>query len=254
MHAIGKSLSWAYSSWKAGSFGLWLGMTEFIYVSDIFCPWCFGFAPVLRKLESRFQLHVRVYCGNLVDEATQTSSMGTPRVRAFFRRLSDTTGRELGSDFFHLLEEKSSIVMDSHRSCLLLTALKTLAQGRELEQMEAFQEAFYLHGEDVLSPEVQANIVRRWAVRPEDLLRAQDDDAVKCSAREELAAAEDLLGDFVVYPTLFVHSDDGMHAVARGYAPFEKVEAAVLSVLSGDSAADSVASTGHACSLDGTCA
>ena len=136
-------------------------MTEFIYVSDIFCPWCFGFAPVLRRLAESFGWPVQVFCGNLVDEPAQTSSMGTPRLRAFFRRLAETTGRELGKDFYLLLEKEHSVVMDSSRSCLVLNALKTLAPGLALEQLEAFQEAFYCHGQDVLSPDVQQRIARR---------------------------------------------------------------------------------------------
>ena len=77
-------------------------MPSFIYITDVFCPWCFGFAPVMEKLAAQHGFPVRVLCGNLVDEPEQTSSMGTPRLRAFFQRLSDTTGRSLGSGFFGL--------------------------------------------------------------------------------------------------------------------------------------------------------
>ncbi len=229
-------------------------MAEFLYVSDVFCPWCFGFAPVLRRLEERFRLPVRVLCGNLVDEPAQASSMGTPRLRAFFRRLSDTTGREMGAGFFRLLDGEGGAAMDSSRSCLLLGALRSLAPGHELEQLEAFQEAFYLRGEDVLSPEVQGRIAARWLEDAAALPRAMEDAAVVRAAREEMARAEDLLGDFVVYPTLFVRAGGGAwQAAARGYAPFEKVEAAVLAALAGTPEASGVPVPAHACGLDGTC-
>lgn len=227
-------------------------MPSFIYITDVFCPWCFGFAPVMERLAALHSFPVRVLCGNLVDEPEQTSSMGTPRLRAFFQRLSDTTGRTLGEDFFRLLEPEHSAVMDSSRSALLMAALKKLAPGHALEQMETFQNAFYAEGLDVLSLSVQAQVAARWGVTTQDLEKALASDAVSDKARREMDEAEEILGDFVVYPTLFVKTDDGeLHAVARGYAPFEDVEARIAEALSSGSSVNGVSS--GACGLDGSC-
>ena len=227
-------------------------MPSFIYITDVFCPWCFGFAPVMQRLAALHSFPVRVLCGNLVDEPEQTSSMGTPRLRAFFQRLSDTTGRTLGEDFFRLLEAEHSVGMDSSRSALLMAALKKLAPGHALEQMETFQEAFYIRGLDVLSLSVQAQVAARWGVTAQDLEKALASDAVRDKARREMDEAEEILGDFVVYPTLFVKTDDGeLHAVARGYAPFEDVEARIAEALSSGSSVNGVSA--GACGLDGTC-
>ncbi len=227
-------------------------MPSFIYVTDVFCPWCFGFAPVMERLVGVHAFPVRVLCGNLVDEPEQTSAMGTPRLRAFFQRLSDTTGRTLGHGFFQLLEEEGSVLMDSSRSALLMAALKKLAPGHALAQMEAFQDAFYKDGRDVLSLDVQADVAARWGVQAGDLEKALASDAVRDKARREMDEAEDILGDFVVYPTLFVKTDDGeLHAVARGYAPFEDVEAKIQDALASGSSLNAVSA--EACGLDGTC-
>lgn len=227
-------------------------MSSFIYVTDVFCPWCFGFAPVMRRLVALYSFPVRVLCGNLVDEPARTASMGTPRLRAFFQRLSDTTGRTLGPDFFRLLDEEGSVVMDSSRSARLMAALKKLAPGHALEQMEAFQDAFYKEGRDVLSLEVQADVAARWGVKAAELEEFLASSAVQEKARREMDEAEEILGDFVVYPTLFVKTDDGaLHAVARGYAPFEDVQAKIEDALATGSSLNDVST--EACGLDGTC-
>lgn len=227
-------------------------MPSFIYITDVFCPWCFGFAPVMERLVAHHGFPVRVLCGNLVDTPEQTSSMGTPRLRAFFQRLSDTTGRTLGEGFFRLLSEEGSVVMDSSRSALLLAALKKLAPGHALEQMEAFQNAFYEDGRDVLNLDVQADVAARWGVSLEALKQASASEAVQDKAKKEMDEAEDILGDFVVYPTLFVKTDDGeLHAVARGFAPFEDVEAKIEAALAAGDSLNAV--SGAACGLDGTC-
>lgn len=227
-------------------------MPSFIYITDVFCPWCFGFAPVMERLVSLHSFPVRVLCGNLVDNPSQTSSMNSPRLLAFFRRLSDTTGRELGEAFFRLMEKEHSVLMDSSRSAHLMAALKKLAPGHALEQMEAFQDAFYRDGRDVLSPAVQADVAARWGVTAEALEKALSSDAVLEKARREMDEAEDILGDFVVYPSLFVKTDDGaLHAVARGYAPFEDVEAKIADALA--TGASLQEASAQACGLDGTC-
>lgn len=225
-------------------------MPSFLYITDVFCPWCYGFAPVMRKLVSAYGLPVRVLCGNLVDEPSQTSSMGTPSLAAFFQRLADTTGRAAGPGFFSLLCPERSVLMDSSRSAQLLAALKKLAPGHALEQIEAFQNAFYKEGRDVLALGVQAELARRWGVDAAALEQALSSPAVQEKAAKERAEAEEILGDFVVYPSLFVREGASFQAVARGYAPYEQVAALVDKALA---KAESIAPvSGQACGLDGS--
>ena len=230
-------------------------MPSFIYITDVFCPWCFGFAPVLKTLAEEYRFPVRVLCGELVDEPTPTSKMGTPKLLAFFERLSSTTGREIGAGFFKMLKPEHSVTMDSRRSAELMAALKKLAPGHAGEQMERFQNVFYLEGRDVLAPAVQADVAAAWGVTSSALTEAIASEPVLEKAEKELAEAEDILGDFVVYPTLFVKMDDGtLHAVARGYAPYNDVKAKIETALtcSGTACAGAQSDiSDNACGLDG---
>jgi len=141
--------------------------------------------------------------------------------------------------------------MDSRRSALLMAALKKLAPGHALEQMETFQEVFYTQGRDVLDLAVQADASSRWGIDAEALKRALASEDVQQKAEKELAEAEEILGDFVVYPTLFVKTDDGtFHAVARGYAPYAEVKGKIEAALTSSEAGQSEVSS-HACGLDG---
>ncbi|MBQ3171772.1 MAG: DsbA family protein [Mailhella sp.] len=230
-------------------------MPSFIYITDVFCPWCFGFAPVMQELAEEYRFPVRVLCGELVAEPTPTSKMGTPTLLAFFERLSSTTGREIGKGFFELLTPEKSVLMDSRRSAGLMAALKKLAPGNALEQMERFQDVFYVEGRDVLDPAVQADAASRWGVDAPALAGALASEGVLSKAEKELEEAEEILGDFVVYPSLFVKTDDGtLHAVARGYAPYAEVKAKIEKALacSGPDCEDAQSAvSAHACGLDG---
>ena len=104
---------------------------------------------------------VRVLSGDLVENPTTTGEMmrNHPTMREFFVRLAKTTGQAVGQDFLRRLEPgQGDLRMFSPDMAVPLAALKKLAPGHELEQMEAFQSAFYGEGRDVLAPEVQMRI------------------------------------------------------------------------------------------------
>lgn len=51
-------------------------MSHFLYLSDVFCPWCYGFAPVMQRLAAEHpDLPVRVLGGDLVGQATTLTEM-----------------------------------------------------------------------------------------------------------------------------------------------------------------------------------
>ena len=179
-------------------------MSHFLYISDVFCPWCYGFAPVMQRISSEHPGYpVRVLSGDLVENPTTTGEM-----------------------------------MRNHPT------------GHELEQMEAFQSAFYGEGRDVLAPEVQMRIAN---VDGDVFMRALEDPGVQAAAEAGREEALDILGDFVVYPTLFLETDDGeRHVLARGYADYPVVAAKLASVLGGG-AGGSETRPANACGLDGHC-
>ena len=113
--------------------------------------------------------------------------------------------------------------------------------------MEAFQNAFYEDGRDVLALDVQADVAARWGVTAQALSQAFASEAVQKKAQKEMDEAEEILGDFVVYPTLFVKTDDGeLHAV-----PFDEVEAKIEAALASGESLNAV--SGSACGLNGEC-
>ena len=145
-------------------------MSHFLYISDVFCPWCYGFAPVMQRISSEHPGYpVRVLSGDLVENPTTTGEMmrNHPTMREFFVRLAKTTGQAVGQDFLRRLEQgQGDLRMFSPDMAVPLAALKKLAPGHELEQMEAFQSAFYGEGRDVLAPEVQMRIANVDGYRP----------------------------------------------------------------------------------------
>ena len=190
-----------------------------------------------------------------MDEPLTLSEMKEehPSIREFFTRLEATTGQPVDT-FLRILDGAGSGGPDwrmcSPETAIPLAVLKTLAPGHDVEQLEAFQYAFYGEGRDVLDPGVQHDIASRWGVDTVAFDSACADRAVLERAEREAAEAADIMGEFRLYPTLYLEKDGGRELLARGYAPYETVRARLDAALSGER---EVFAEGAACGLDGKC-
>ncbi|MFP3883207.1 MAG: hypothetical protein ACLFWH_12930 [Actinomycetota bacterium] len=57
---------------------------EFVYVGDPMCSWCWGFAPALEALDSRYSIPLRVVVGGL-----RTGSQAEPMDEQARQQLAD---------------------------------------------------------------------------------------------------------------------------------------------------------------------
>lgn len=228
-----------------------------LYITDVFCPWCYGFIPVMRRLtQENPSLPIRVLGGNLVESPQRISQMleEHPTLPAFFERLEQTTGQT--TTRFRALVKASphgdeNWLMHSAAMNLPLAALRRLAPGQELAQMEAFQEGFYADAQDVMSPAFWNRVASRWNISPAALQDALTDPDVRRTAEHDAREAEDIMGEFCLYPTLYLERDSRKTLLARGYAPYAAVRNALDAALA--SAPQPVFSQGAACGLDGHC-
>lgn len=226
---------------------------NFLYLSDLFCPWCYGFGPVLRRiLAERPELPVRVLGGDLVDAPRTLSEMkGNPAIRDFFIRLGATTGQPTDA-FLRALDRAGGTDwrMYSPEANVLLVALKTLAPGHDVEQMEAFQHLLYGEGRDPLDPAARQAVISRWGVDAAAFAAACADPDVRARAERETAEALAIMDEFYLYPTLYLERNGTRELLARGYAPYETVRAKLDAALAGESR---TVAEGAACGLDGGC-
>ena len=199
-------------------------MSRYLYITDVYCPWCYAFGLVFDQVLERYPMPVHVLCGELVNPGYTIDDMvmEMPNIRAFFKRLQETAGRGVGKAYLDLLEPgKGSMSMDSRAMSVPVTALRRLAPGKEREQIEALQKAFYQDGQDVLDPYVQATAC---GVDEEALIIECSKKEVQEQAEKDRQKAVEILGDFVIYPTLFLEKDSGERVLlARSFTALATV-------------------------------
>lgn len=114
--------------------------------------------------------------------------------------------------------------------------------------------AFYAQARDVMAAGEQAAIAAAWlpaGTPPDALTTAMADPAIQSAARHDAAEAEEVMGEFLLYPTLYLEHGGQRTLLARGYSDYASVRAKLDDALRG--VLESPVAQGAACGLDGKC-
>lgn len=235
-------------------------MAHFLYISDVFCPWCYGFSKNIIKIKQEFGLPFEVYAGALVEPAVSLENRlkHSPNVQAFIDKMYSVTGTKISQAHVDLLhsEKAASIFMDSRRGSHLFYVLKQFKPELALEIMEFLQYQFYGLGRDIFSIEAVQSFAEQYAVSSAEIFNMLKDEKTSEDAYNETEKGFDILGEIVLYPTLYYVENGINHFVSRGYVEYEACRQAVLNTMQAVKNKQVEPLTvlmGKSCTLDGKC-
>lgn len=200
---------------------------RFIYVADVFCPWCFGFGPIMKRISAENpEIPVKVIGGNLISRPITLAEdvAANPGLVDFWREVEHTVGRSLQGAIDAALAGRQ-IRMYSPGADEILVELRSFAPGQELEQLLYLEDIFYGQGRDMFSESSLDEIASHWQIPVAKFERALDSDAAFAATKRNLAQAEQLMGEIGSYPSVLLQKDDKIYAVSRGYVHYETVTA-----------------------------
>lgn len=226
---------------------------SFVYIADVFCPWCYGFGPIMKRLTDEHpEFPITVIGGNLMSHPIdlQEYARQDPGLAEFWKQVQATTGRNLGGALA-ALENGKRIRMYSPGADLILMALREKAPGQELEQMLLLEDMFYGQGEDLFSDAAVDQIARRWNVDAQALMDSVNTPANEEATEKALEKAAELMGEITAYPSVLLVRGQKVEAVSRGYVHYETVAKRLEDAMQ-DLGVD--AGPGEYCSWHGNCA
>lgn len=226
--------------------------THFVYIADVYCPWCYAFAPLMQRLAAEHpDIPVRVLGGDLISDTLTLAedAANSPGLTDFWREVEHTSGRSLAGAIA-AVEQGRDIRLSSPGADLVLTALESLAPGHGLDQIIALEDVFYGQGRDLFTEETLAGLARRWGVAPKALLETIQSPATERAAQAAHEEAAALMGDIGAYPSVFLVRGDKRDAVSRGYVHYETVASRLEDAMR-DLGVDM--EPGEACSWHGGC-
>ena len=198
---------------------------RFIYIADVYCPWCFGFAPIMRRLATEHpEFPVRVIGGDLISRPMTLEEVieQQPDIVHFWHEVEKTTGRSLAGAI-RAVEHREPMRLYSPGADELLAVLRHFAPHHDLEQLIMLEEMAYTDGRDLFTPEARQEMARRWNIPVADFEKALEQPEALADTEKNLERAAELMGEITSYPSVLLVRGDKVDAVTRGYVHYETV-------------------------------
>lgn len=229
---------------------------ELLYVTDIYCIWCFGFAPVIERLadENADRISVRVVNGGMIPKNTSLAGMfgRFPDPIALHKRVEETSGCAFGPAYLDEVRrlQASSLILNSNIPARAQMAFKLLGCDAPLTVMAELQCAYYHEGRDLQDLATYAPIAAELGVDFEDFRAKFDSPEAAMGVMEDRHYVEQL--GVQGFPALILHGPDDRYVmIARGYLPFADLSANLDAALRQNWPQVAAMADAQVCSLDG---
>ena len=207
-------------------------MPRLVYVADVMCSWCWGFAPELEALVDRFSLPVEVIVGGLRPGPAAQPLDASLRdyLRATWARIESLTGQP----FDPAPLDWTDWTYDTEVPARAVVTVRAEAPERALALFHRLQRAYYAEAVDITDVSVYPDLVRDLVHDPEAFVGRLSESASRDAAWRDFRAARAL--GVSGFPALFVRADDALRPLALGYRRADDMVPVLEEALAPDSA------------------
>jgi len=218
---------------------------EITYVGDPMCSWCWGFAPVVEKIDDSFEIPVRTIIGGLrPGDSAEPIDLIRPMLEHHWKQVAAASGQPF--DLAGI--DRTDWMYDTLVADTAVVTMRSVAPAETLRFLATVQRAFYADRVDVTDPDVYPDLVAGFPVDPDSFVEA-------LASPEMLAATEQ---DFLEsrwlgvsgFPTLLLRDGTTTVPISLGYAPFERVAERINGFIEKN---HPESAEGLVCDIDGAC-
>ncbi|MEM1357033.1 MAG: DsbA family protein [Bacteroidota bacterium] len=198
---------------------------EIIYVGDPMCSWCWGISPALNRLEKAAaanSIPYRIVLGGL---RPNNSQEWNAEFADFLRHHWEEVNKRSGQPFGYDLLEVTHFQYNTEPSCRAVVTARTINPKHESRFFELSQHRFYVQNEDPNEVEFYRPICQELGIDFEHFQTLFMSEEMKTATMRDfqLNRSWGVTG----YPTVIFRKGEQLIAIARGYAAFEQMWAAV---------------------------
>jgi putative protein-disulfide isomerase len=195
------------------------------YCYDAYCGWCYGFSPVILRIEKDFSgtLAFETLSGGMIP---RTSAKHISAIAAFIRNhyptVEEHTGIRFGEDFlWHVRHpELSDWQPHSEKAAAALCILKEHHPERSIAFAAALQHALYAEGRDLTDDEAYRHLLPTFDIPDTDFYDKLNTEAYTDRAQQEFAMVRQLKVDG--FPAVLLQtSERNFHLLAKGYTDYD---------------------------------
>jgi putative protein-disulfide isomerase len=205
-----------------------------IYCYDAYCGWCYGFSPVIKKLEENYntRLDFEVLSGGMILPEKPVHIKATAGfIAQAYKQVEDYSGIKFGQDYlWHIFNpEESDWFPNSEKPAIALCILKKFHPDKTVHFACDLQYALHYEGRDLTDDEAYRHLLPKYELEEEFFYRALHDPKFKEEAYEEFNIVKHL--QVTGFPTVLIKTQDKFYLVARGYLDYDSLSNNVEKVL-----------------------
>lgn len=196
-----------------------------VYVVDPMCSWCWGYAPVMAALRTRYagQLEFNLLLGGLnPNPGRPLDAHALADLEQHWRHVHAATGQPFDHAFF----ARPQFVYDTGPASRAVVCARRLAAGREFDLLFAIQQAFYAANRDVTASEVLVDIAVEQGFDGELFAACFADHETWLATGNDFSIARSL--QVRGFPALAIASEDyGLTVLGIGYQDLQSTAALI---------------------------
>lgn len=206
-----------------------------VYCYDAYCGWCYGFSPVITRIEREYkgQLEVDVFSGGMIlPETPQHFGPIAKYVQVAYKRVEELTGIKFGEDFlWHVFNpEETDWYPHSEMPAIALSIFKEYHPDKAVQMAADLQYALNFEGRDLTDKEAYRHLLPKYNVPEEEFYTKLKSEEYKEKAYYEFALVKQL--QVTGYPTVLLQvSDSKFYLLAQGYTDYETLKERMERVL-----------------------
>lgn len=194
-------------------------MPKLIYFADPMCSWCWGFAPVIQRVQAELPYRVEVVMGGL--RAGETRAM-TAELREYVQHHWHQVGETTGQPFQFEGALPDGFVYDTEPACRAVVAMRTLqGEAAALAYLHDLQQAFYAGARDIKREEVLAELATRHAVSADGFSHYWHSNETRMATLADFERKEKC--GVMGFPCLIADTGERLRMITMGYQSFEIV-------------------------------
>jgi putative protein-disulfide isomerase len=206
-----------------------------IYCYDAYCGWCYGFSPVIKKIEEDYkdQFEFEVFSGGMI-LSTEAKHIGVTAayIQQAYKGVEAYTGIQFGADYlWHINNpDLSDWYPNSEKPAIALCIFKEFYPERQIAFAADLQYALHYEGRDLCDDEAYRHLLEKYSIQPETFYAKLKSEEYKERAYYEFALCKQL--QVTGYPAVLIQvAETKFHLLARGYASFEEMTERIENVL-----------------------
>ena len=208
-----------------------------IYCYDAYCGWCYGFSPVIKKIEDDYRetLQLEVLSGGLVNYGKpQPLSVFSELILGSYKRIEESSTVEFGPDFlWHVRNtDKSDWFLDSEKAATALCIFKEMYPDMQAQFAADLQYAFNFEARDLMDDEAYRHLLIKYKIDGDDFYTKLNSEEYKKKAHHEFELCKQL--GITGFPCVLLQVDENkIYLISQGLRSYEDVKARIDDVLKG---------------------